>query len=61
MSSGEETSKDTGVMKAIIWLREMGRPILADKMERELLHVKCRERGTSRLGPEAVQPSLSPM
>ena len=28
----------TGVLKAIFWLREMGRPMLADKMERELLY-----------------------
>ena len=28
----------TGVLRAIFWLREMGRPILADKMERELLY-----------------------
>ena len=27
----------TGVLRAIFWLREMGRPILADKMERALL------------------------
>ena len=58
MSSGEETSKDTGVMKAIIWLRKMGRPILADKMERELLHVKRQGRGTSRFRLEPVQPPL---
>ena len=59
MSAGEETSKDTGVIKAIIWLREMSRPILADKMERELLHVKRQERGTSRFRLEPVQPPLS--
>jgi hypothetical protein len=28
----------TGVLRAIFWLREMGRPILADKMQRELLY-----------------------
>lgn len=28
----------TGIKKAIEWLRKIGRPILADKMERELLH-----------------------
>ena len=28
----------TGVLKAIFWLRELGRPILAAKMERELLY-----------------------
>jgi hypothetical protein len=27
-----------GVLRAIFWLREMDRPILADKMERELLY-----------------------
>ncbi len=32
------TDATAGVMKAIDWLRQMGRPILADKMERELLY-----------------------
>ena len=32
------TNTTIGVMKAIVWLREMGRPILADKMERGLLY-----------------------
>ena len=32
-----QTNTEIGVMKAITWLRQMGRPILADKMERELL------------------------
>ena len=32
------TDTTTRVLRAIFWLREMGRPILADKMERELLH-----------------------
>lgn len=32
------TDTTTGVLRAIFWLREMGRPILADKMERELLY-----------------------
>jgi hypothetical protein len=34
MSAREQASSDTGVMKAIAWLREMGRPILGDKVER---------------------------
>lgn len=32
------SEEQRGVMKAIVWLGAMGRPILADKMERELLH-----------------------
>ena len=32
------TDTTTGVLKAIFWLRQLGRPILADKMERELLY-----------------------
>jgi len=32
------TDTTTGVLKAIVWLREMGRSILADKMQRELLY-----------------------
>jgi len=32
-------SEEMGILKAITWLRDMGRPILADKMERELLHL----------------------
>ena len=30
-------------MTAIAWLREIGRPILTDKMERELLHANRRQ------------------
>ena len=33
---------ETGLRTAIAWLRKIGRPILADKMERELLHGKNR-------------------
>jgi hypothetical protein len=32
------TDTTTGVMRVIVWLREMGRPILANRMERELLY-----------------------
>jgi len=44
MSLSGEMRTSAGVIKAIVWLRELGRPILADKMERELLHVN-RQRG----------------
>jgi hypothetical protein len=37
-STAGTTDTTTGVMKAIAWLRQLGRPILADKMERELLY-----------------------
>ena len=43
MTVVEENRITAGVTKAIAWLRRMGRPILADKMERELLHVSGRE------------------
>jgi len=39
MSLSKETRTGAGVSRAIAWLRERGRPILADKMERELLQV----------------------
>ena len=39
MSLNKETRTGAGVSRAIAWLRERGRPILADKMERELLQV----------------------
>ena len=32
------TETTIGVLRAIFWLRELGRPILADKMQRELLY-----------------------
>ena len=32
------TDTTTGIMKAIEWLRQKGRPILADKIKRELLY-----------------------
>jgi hypothetical protein len=48
MTLQDKPHTNAGVIKAIAWLRAMGRPILADKMERELLHVTCREHGTLR-------------
>jgi hypothetical protein len=39
MVMNEDTYTTAGVLKAIAWLRKAGRPILADKMERELLLV----------------------
>ena len=36
-STADTTDTTTGVLKAITWLRALG-PILADKMERELLY-----------------------
>ena len=38
MEITEEMHIAEGILKAIEWLKQMGRPILADKMERELLH-----------------------
>jgi len=43
-----ETHIEVGVIKAITWLRAMGRPILAAKMERELL---CKENHNSKSLP----------
>jgi hypothetical protein len=38
MASEEELHTMAGIVKAIAWLEQMGRPILAAKMERELLY-----------------------
>jgi hypothetical protein len=35
--SANETHTTNGIMKATAWLQAMGRPILAAKMERELV------------------------
>jgi hypothetical protein len=54
MKTGTASTADTttGVLRAIFWLREMGRPILADKMHRELLYA-------DRLGQNRTQRQTS--
>ena len=46
MKTGTTVAADTtmGVLRAITWLREMGRSIQAAKMERELLYATALDR-----------------
>jgi hypothetical protein len=37
--ASEETNTTAGILRAIEWLRQLGRPVLAAKMKRELLRV----------------------
>jgi len=63
--SANETHTTNGVIKAIAWLQAMGRPILAAKMERELLYVEMRaSQGFFTPSPNekqslTISPSLS--